>query len=276
MAGAWRGEEGPERHPRPPLPSNQGLLPALRTGGEVAEPAPGPGPVEQVARIHAPGELPVGTSGSNREQRWDMLGPKTRERLEAQAGTTLAWWAKLDADEFVEAFVFGPLGACRAASVVREGKRVYLVERLRFEPDALEHRSLRSDPVGRKPSKASRLFRPRRPAGGGPPPARPAVVADLGLNVRDSGVLGNLPAEVQEFLQRPFLGDDQGVVAQWYYDEGIEAMGRVLRVVFALMGDRDVTFATGRRTLPRGASPDRARWELDYYHAPVKRPRTTP
>ncbi len=34
------------------------------------------------------------------------------------------------------------------------------------------------------------------------------------------------------------------------------------------MGDRDVTFATGSRTLPRGASPDRARWGLDYYHAP--------
>ncbi|MFI6582777.1 hypothetical protein [Embleya sp. NPDC050493] len=270
MAGAWRGEEGPERYPRPPLPSNQGLLPALRTTGEVAGPVLDRGPVEQVPQVHVPGELPVGSGGFDREQCWDLLGPKTRERLEAQAGSKLAWWAKLDADEYAEAFVFGPLGACRAASVVREGRRVYLVERLRFEPDALEHRSFHSDPVERKPSKASRLFRPRRPAGGDPPPARPAVVADLGLNERNSGVLGNLPAEVQEFLQRPFLGDDQGVVAQWYYDQRTDAMGRVLRVVFALMGDRDVTFATGIRTLPRGTSPDRARWELDYYHAPVR------
>ncbi|WP_272924068.1 hypothetical protein [Streptomyces sp. SID3343] len=39
--------------------------------------------------------------------------------------------------------------------------------------------------------------------------------ADLGLDDMEAGVLGNLPARVQEFLQQPFLGGDQSVVAEW-------------------------------------------------------------
>ncbi len=54
----------------------------------------------------------------------------------------------------------------------------------------------------------------------------PAAVVDLGLDDEDLGVLGNLPARVQEFLQRPFLGEDQGVVAKYYYAEGPGPMGR--------------------------------------------------
>ncbi|MYW06644.1 hypothetical protein [Streptomyces sp. SID3343] len=50
------------------------------------------------------------------------------------------------------------------------------------------------------------------------------------------------------------------MVAKYYYPEGHGPMGRELDLLFALLGYRDVTFATGSRTRPRGASPNRTRW----------------
>ncbi|MFJ8745780.1 hypothetical protein ACIRL2_41285 [Embleya sp. NPDC127516] len=253
-------------------------MPAVRTDGEVTDRTPDRGAVQEVAQVHAAGVLPTDPSGTNREGCWDLLGPRTRERLEAQAGGRWAWWGELDEDEYPEVFVFGPLGMCRAASVVREGRRVYLVERVRFEPDALIRRSFHRDapdPRGR----TSRFFRPRRPVGDTPvrdSSSTPAVPADLGLDDRDSGVLGNLPARVQEFLQQPFLGEDQGVVAKWYYAARDGETDRQTWIVFALMGDRDVTVASGVRTVPHRVPLERAGWELDYYHAPVRRPRPAP
>ncbi|WP_407560557.1 hypothetical protein [Streptomyces sp. 184] len=247
-----RAREVPRRTPRE-LPARDGLpLPARRRGEEVA------------AQIHRAGELPL-EEIPTREECWDMLGPDVRARLQAKAGTILEWWARLDHTGRPRAVVLGPGGLCKANPVDRHGKRAHLIERLQLEPGAMRRRSFDSSRTPPGAPAASRA------PGGGGPPRGPLPTVDLGLNAETRDVLGNLPADVQDFLQRPFLhGDSRGVVADWDYQEVTEFTHRRLSVLFVLSADRNVTFASGLRILPRGRSPRDAHWEVECYHAPVR------
>jgi hypothetical protein len=198
-----------------------------------------------------------------------MLGPGVQARLQEKAGTVLEWWARLDHAGNPRAVVLGPLGLCKANPVSRNGKRVYLVERLQLQPGALRRQSFDSShTASRTPSRT-----PPTPPG---PAAtergsRGAPTVDLGLDADTRDVLGNLPADVQDFLQRPFLhGDTRGVVADWYYEVTTEFTHEHLSLLLVLSADRNVTFASGFRILPRGRSPHRGHWEVECYHAPVR------
>lgn len=189
-----------------------------------------------------------------------MLGPDVQARLQAKAGTFLQWWARLDHTGHPRAVVLGPNGLCKATPVSRDGKRTHVVEQLPLEPRAMRRQSFDSSRTRPGPA-------PRTPGGGG----SPAPAVDLGLTPDVRDVLGNFPADVQDFLQRPFLfGDSHGVVADWDYQETTEFSHRQLSVLFALSADRNVTFASGVRILPRGRSPHHAHWEVECYHAPVR------
>ncbi|WBB63753.1 hypothetical protein O7599_15050 [Streptomyces sp. WMMC500] len=76
--------------------------------------------------------LPEG--GPCRQECWDMLGPGVQARLQEKAGTVLEWWARLDRAGNPRAVA---LGLCKASAVSRNGKRVYLVERLQLHPGAM-------------------------------------------------------------------------------------------------------------------------------------------
>ncbi|QIB43011.1 hypothetical protein [Streptomyces aureoverticillatus] len=236
-----------------------------------------------VPPIHEPGGFPVDSSVPDRQQCWDMLGAGVRDRLLAKAGTVVEWWARLDHDRRPRATVFGSHGLCQATSVIRNGKRVYLVERLQLEPGAMTRQSFGGASAKSRPSFADRVLRrtppesrPRPPLPGAQPrlpgaqPPRPST-HPLDLDDDTLGILGNFPADVQEFLQRPFLRDDRRVVADWYYYETVEFAHQRVFVVFCLSADRHVTVASATRILPRGRSLQRAQWEIECCHAPVRR-----
>ncbi|WP_258562995.1 hypothetical protein [Streptomyces phytophilus] len=188
-----------------------------------------------------------------------MLGPDVRARLQAQAGGILEWWARLDHTGRPRAVVLGPNALCKADPVSRGGRTDHDITRVLLEARAMRRKSFGSSPTPPAPPAAARSAAP------------PLPTVDLGLTPETRDVLGNFPADVQDFLQRPFLyGDSRGVVADWDYQEAVEFSHRELSVLFVLSADRNVTFASGVRTLSRGGSPQDAHWEVECYHAPLR------
>ncbi|MEO3768358.1 hypothetical protein [Streptomyces sp. B8F3] len=256
-----RPREAPRELPRQApreLPAPGGRpLPARRRGEEAA------------ARIHPPGELPL-EDVPTREECWDMLGSDVRARLQARAGTILEWWARLDRTGRPRAVVLGPNGLCKANPVSLHGRETHVVAPLRLDPRAMRRQSFtgrQSSDTGGQSFDATGTPPAARATGG----ARPVPTIDLGLDADTTAVLGNFPPAVQDFLQRPFLhGDSRGVVSDWDYQEATEFTHRRLSLLFVLSADRNVTFASGVRILPRGHSPEHAHWEVECYHAPVR------
>lgn len=263
------GDEQRRVLPGPALPAARSAFPP----GARPEPLPLP-------PVHEPGGFPLG-SAPGRDQCWALLGEQTRKRLQELAGEVVEWcaWEGDGADRRPEAWVFGPLGLCHAVPEVRDGRRVYRIERLRLDPAALRRQPFRSEPP-RRGSRASGILRRDRAASARPSPdgsgaagaARPARARPLDLSAESHGLLGNFPAEVQDFLQRPFVNDDRRVMRYSYYEESVELTQQRLFVVFCLSGDRSVTLVTGHRLLKRGRSMDQAEWELECYHASVRTP----
>ncbi|MGP4109477.1 hypothetical protein ACTWP5_00995 [Streptomyces sp. 4N509B] len=258
------------------LPAGGDRTPDVRGNGRApvsAGPSSSP-----AAPIHQPGGFPTDSSRPNRQGCWDRLGPATRGRLREMAGGVIDWWARLeeDDDERPTAFVFGPDGLCKASPTTRDGRPVYLVERLRLDAGAMRRRTFTTGTTTStvRSRVASRLLggTPTEPAPSGASETSDASANPLDLSDHARGVLGNFPAEVQDFLQRPFLGDDRRVVADYYYEESVEMASQRLFAVFCLSADRNVTLATGTRTLPRGRSLRNARWEIECYHSVVRTP----
>ncbi|MFD9886089.1 hypothetical protein ACFWZT_32050 [Streptomyces alboflavus] len=253
--------EGPGRGRRAELPAGGNSLVPRR-----------PEPLEVVPSLHEPGGFPVDDSFPDRQACWDMLGAGVKDRLRAKAGTVVEWWARVDHEGRVRATVFGTDGLCRATPVVRNGKWVYLVERLRLEPGAMRRQSFDgAAPESRAPGWSRVLRRPAADSHREQQPSSAVVARPLSLDDETRGVLGNFPVEVQEFLQRPFVRDDRRVFPDWYYDETVEFAHQRVFVVFCLSADRHVTVASGTRILPRGRSLDRAQWDIECTLAPVRR-----
>ncbi|MEV6839480.1 hypothetical protein AB0N17_34115 [Streptomyces sp. NPDC051133] len=227
------------------------------------------GPAEKKPATHRPGGFGFDDSFPNRHQCWDMLEPSARDKLEQKAGGVWAWWARVDPDGRPKAFVFGPRGLCQVGFVVRDGRPVLQGERLKLEPGSVRRRSFSTRGPGTDaPSAADGLD---REAMQGAPQHSAADRRSLNLDQAARGALGNFPAEVQEFLQRPFLPDDEGLVADWYGDQSLELTHERIFAVFCLTADRHMTVAAGTRTLARGRPEDRARWNVECYHGRIHR-----
>ncbi|MFF8730637.1 hypothetical protein ACF073_29780 [Streptomyces sp. NPDC015171] len=220
-------------------------------------------------QIHRPGGFEVDASIPSRQQCWDMLEPSVREKLVHKAGGVWEWWARLDHEGRPMAFVLGPRGLCQVGSAVRDGRPVFQGERLKLEPGSVHRQSFSTASAEPKPS-AGVGASGRSPADG-PPRSPSGTVRPLDLEPAAVGVLGNFPAQVQEFLQRPFLPADHGLVADWYYEETVALTHRKVFVVFCLSAERHVTLAAGTRTLPRGRPAHQARWDVEGYQAVVRR-----
>ncbi|MFD5320686.1 hypothetical protein [Streptomyces sp. NPDC127098] len=189
------------------------------------------------------------------------------------AGTVLEWWARLEegGDGRPTAFVFGTDGLCKASPMPRNGKRVYLVERLKLDARTMRRQSFSTAATKTHSRAVSRIFRRTSPADV-PPQPRTESAHPLSIHTYHLGVLGNFPADVQDFLQRPFLRDDRRVVADHYYEDSVEFASQRLFALFCLSADRNVTLATGTRILPRGKPLDHAQWQIECYHSLVRTP----
>ncbi|KPH97260.1 hypothetical protein OV450_5896 [Actinobacteria bacterium OV450] len=255
MDEAWEQEFAgrdrmPERRDRTPGQRDRTPEPRDRLPRHGDRPADGsPAHSEGVTQVHEPGTLPVDPRTPDRHRCWELLPADTRTKATEKAGRSLMWWARVYSDGVPFAVVLGDRGLCRVEPVYRAGRaQEHRGERARVEPGSLHTRSFDA--------------RPPQPGGGPAAPGRSgSPVERLALNPPEAqGVLGHFPLDVQDFLQRHFLPDRRVVTAEWYYEETVEPAHTALFVMLCLSSDRHVTAVEGRRTLDRGATPDRARW----------------
>ncbi|WP_405442603.1 hypothetical protein OG373_35005 [Streptomyces avidinii] len=199
-----------------------------------------------VTQIHEPGALPVDAGVPARHAYWELLPGDVRARLLEKAGRCLTWWAGPNSDGRPSAVVVGDRGLCRVGEVQQGEVAEFRGQRARVEPGSLSSRTFDG-----RPAPDGRAAAPGLPG---------APVLRLDLVPEAQGVLGHFPLPVQDFLQRPFLGGDARVTADWYYDETVEPGRTTWFVVLVLSTDRDLALAEGTRTLDRSARPDRAEW----------------
>ncbi|WP_258572099.1 hypothetical protein [Actinomadura parmotrematis] len=246
----------------PLLPSSGAGSPVPRRGGGVARPpagAPGPAPV------HAAGEMGLSTGEPLRDACWDMIGPRTRERLQDHAGALIDWYATGDpssGDGRPYAVLFGDRGLSIAEPRLNtEHRPVYAVSAFLFEPGSLRH-----VPIDHRPPPVMA----RGPASTAAPSSGPGASgrADIGLTAPARGVLGNLPPRAQELLQTPFLPGAKVLRCDWYYQGHAH---RLSMFMLYLAGTRDVTVATGTKIVPAGHDDATAHWSLTCYRAAVAR-----
>ncbi|MFJ7589030.1 hypothetical protein ACIQZO_16945 [Streptomyces sp. NPDC097617] len=212
-----------------------------------------------VTQIHEPGALPVDAAVPARHAYWELLPQDVRARLLEKAGRCLTWWAGPNCDGLPSAVVVGDRGLCRVGQVRADGAAEFRGQRARVEPGSLHSRSYDG-----RPAPDGRTAAPGLPG---------APVLRLDLVPEAQGVLGHFPLPVQDFLQRPFVGRDARVTADWYYDESVEPERTTWFVSLVLSGDRALALAEGTRTLDRGARPDQARWHGIQYHRARLAPR---
>ncbi|WP_131742090.1 hypothetical protein [Actinomadura roseirufa] len=236
----------------PLVPGRPGS-PEPRRSGEMAKHAPASAP------LHRAGEMTLGESRL-RQESWESIGARTRERLAELSGPAIEWFARTDVssgDGRCYAVTFGEAGLSIAEPRVNtEHRPVYAISSFQFAPGSLRH--MRVD--HRPPPHAS------RPSATGAPGA--ASAPGLGLSPNALGILGNLPPRAQELLQTPFLAGQQILRNHWYY-EGHDHRLNVF--VFYLAGAKDVTFATGTKLVPAGHTDATAHWDLTCYRASVAR-----
>ncbi|CAM5270265.1 hypothetical protein [Streptomyces avidinii] len=199
-----------------------------------------------VTQIHEPGGLPVDSGVPARHAYWELLPGDVRARLLEKAGRCLTWWAGPNSDGRPSAVVVGDRGLCRVGQVQQGEVAEFRGQRARVEPGSLHSRTFDG-----RPAPDGRATAPGLPG---------APVLRLDLVPEAQGVLGHFPPAVQDFLQRPFLGGDARVTADWYYDETVEPERTTWFVVLVLSTDGALALAEGTRTLDRGARPGRAEW----------------
>lgn len=236
----------------PIVPAGSGR-PAKRSGGELQ--AAGP-------PIHPAGEMGLSSEEKLRQECWESIGGRTRERLMDLAGGVIEWFAHRDAsdpDGRPYAVVFGDRGLSVAEPrISTEHRPVYAVSAYLLDPGSLRH-----VPVEHRPPPRAAAAPP------GPTLASAGPRADgIGISQANLGILGNLPPRVQELLQAPFSAAQPVRRCQWGY-EGVEH--RLDMFLFCLAGARDVTVATGTKVIPAGHTDATAHWSLTCYRGSVAR-----
>ena len=197
-----------------------------------------------------------------RQECWDAMGQRIRQRLLDRAGTAIEWWARqadFAEDGRPEAVVFGDRGLYIAEPRVNAAHRpVFVLKGYEVDPASLRRMSIDHRP----PAGNTRATT----AGGSPAAASNA--ADLGLTPQARGLLGNLPRKAQELLQAPFITGQSVERCEWHY-EGFE--NRLNMFMVYLAGARDVTVATGTKVIPAGHGDSLAHWQLTCFRATVVR-----
>jgi hypothetical protein len=229
--------------------------PLTRRGGGLQPAPPGTAP------LHRAETMGLDSGEKLRQECWEMIGGRTRERLTELAGGIIDWFARRDAsslDGRPYAVVFGDRGLTIAEPrISTEHRPVYAISAFVFEPGSLRHVRVDHRPP------------PHAPAGpalaSGP---RPQAAPITGLESADRGLLGNLPPRAQELLQTPFTSGQRVLRCHWAY-EGFEH--HLTTFMVCLAGARDVTVAAGTKVIPAGHSATTAHWSLTCYRASVAR-----
>ncbi|MFB4314687.1 hypothetical protein [Actinomadura sp. 21ATH] len=226
--------------------------------------APEPRPAGNLARpggaaapLHRAEAMRFG--GRPRQEYWEAIGPRTRQRLHELAGGVIDWFAAADAsaaDGRPYGVVFGDRGLAIAEPRIDTAHRpVYAISAFVLDPGSLRHVA-----IDHRPPPGPAPFAPAGTAGAAGP--------DIGLSPAAKGVLGNLPPRAQELLQTPFTQGRRLLCHDWWY-EGAEH--RLSAFILFLAGAKDVTVAVGTKDVPVGHTDATAHWSLTCYRASVQR-----
>jgi hypothetical protein len=226
--------------------------PAVQRGGGAVRPQTGAVP------LHQAGDMGLDSDEKLRQECWETIGERTRERLMERAGGVIDWFARRDAsspDGRSYAVVFGDKGLSIAEPRIGTDHRpVYAVSAFVFAPASLRHVQVDHRPPPHATAASSG--------------AAPSGRTDLGLSSAAQGLLGNLPPRVQQLLQAPFAAGQPVLSCNWAY-QGFEH--RLNMFMLYLAGPQDVTVATGTKTVPAGHTVATAHWSLTCYRASVAR-----
>ncbi|MEU5692329.1 hypothetical protein [Actinosynnema sp. NPDC020468] len=241
---------------RLPIRSRPGAAVPARRDGRPPAPSGGTGP------IHAATTLGFGGSSLTREQVWDRLGDKLRDRVNARVGELVEWWA-WDVDGRGSAVVLGTREFVTVLPTVNaSGGPAHEIRALKLDGSTFRRASV-SGPPDARPDAA--------PTGSGSRPGTPPAAPKTRLSAGMSGFLGNLPVRAQQLLQEPFVGGEGDL---WhdhhYYRHGsASAMGGASLQVWCYLADkRHVTFATG---VGQGYRPETGprSWDLTCWRVEV-------
>ena len=210
--------------------------------------------------LHTAAELSLG-GPRLRQECWDEIAAPVRERLNDLAGPVLYWWATPVgfADSAPKAIVFGERGLYFAepqgesASSPEYRISGYDIVDGSMTVDDVEHTPAADD----APPSVAVSAGSASEASDGP---------DIGLLPDVKGVLGNLPPQAQQLLQAPFATGLRVNRAESFYEGYPHHL-----YVFALflVGDDDLTMATGTKLIPDGHSDATAHWTLQIHRALV-------
>ncbi|MEU9020895.1 hypothetical protein [Actinomadura sp. NPDC048394] len=204
---------------------------------------------------HPPGDLTFDDDGKGPQECWDLLGERVRGKLAGTCGTTIYRCAKEEAEGRVSGAVLGEKAFAYTAPghVFHRRLRITWIHVFEFVPG-----SLRATEVEHRPD-----------AGAPPPPAPPGTEPPhLDLDDAARSVLGNLPPQVQDFLQRPFLHGRSPLFTYWYY---LGSERELAEFLFCMADENDLTAATGTMVVPPGHAGPSAHWSLTCRYASVKR-----
>lgn len=209
--------------------------------------------LEAVPTTHEARPIDMAWGARIRRPCWESLEDRVRTRLLQNAGTVIDWWASDGPDGRPSAVVLGERELCFADPVFIDDRPVYLVTGYMLDPASIRRFGGRPGP---KP-----VDDPVRQVA--PPGTR---LVDIGLEDDVRGVLGNLPAHVQDALQAPFTSGRR-VERYGWYGEGDERHLDVF-VVF-LAGPHAVTAATGALLHHSGHTGTTTQWTLTCHQAAV-------
>lgn len=222
---------------RLPLRSDRGSPPDRRDQQRSPARRTGPSPV------HAAGSLRFTESVGTREEVWDRLGAKVRERVGARIGSLVEWWAT-DVSGRNAAVVLGTRAFVTVEPTVNAaGGPAHEIRALRLDESSFRRATVAAPAAGgpAAPPAAERAAPGSRPGA----PA-PALADRLGADM--SGFLGNLPARAQQLLQEPFVDGHDDLWRDYYYfrSGSAGALGGAALSVWCYLADkRYVTFAAG-------------------------------
>ncbi|MBB5959746.1 hypothetical protein FHS29_006367 [Saccharothrix tamanrassetensis] len=219
--------------------------------------------------IHAAGSLGFTESVGTREEVWDRLGVKIRERVNARIGQLVEWWAS-DTSGRNAAVVLGTKAFVTVEPTINAaGGPAHEIRALRLDESTFRRASV-IETVAKAtaaPSSADNRVAP------GSRPGAPVPTSTSRLGEAMSGFLGNLPARAQQLLQEPFVDDHDDLWHDYYYFRPGSAGslgGTALHVWCYLADKRYVTFAAGvGHGYRQGSGP--SSWELTCWRAEVLR-----
>jgi hypothetical protein len=204
------------------------------------------------APIHQPRSIHWTGSATTREECWDRLSVRVRDRVADRLGELIEWWAT-ESDGGIKAVALGTRALILVTPTLNQaGRPASKLVTVNLDENSFRSAQIREAMPPRGSGYAARSDTGREPATGERPGERPGDTAASQLTRRldpnMAGFLGLLPTRAQQLLQDPFLYGD----AELSFDTHAYRSGRsqglastTIRTWCYLTDKRALTFCAG-------------------------------